>query len=199
MNGLPLRAEHGFPARLVVPRWYAMASVKWLVEIRVLDAPFEGFFQKDEYVYVVDEERPSPRPVTLMRVRALIGTPEDGAEVLPGVLEIAGSAWSGHPPVTRVEVSVDGGDSWSEAELGPAPSSYAARPWRYQARVDSGSYFVVARATDRAGNTQPTVAPWNARGYGNNVTHGIRITVTSRPSGLDEGRVIRQGSRPVPA
>jgi DMSO/TMAO reductase YedYZ molybdopterin-dependent catalytic subunit len=197
MNGLPLRAEHGFPARLVVPRWYAMASVKWLMGIQVLDAPFEGFFQKDEYVYV--EEGSSARPVTLMRVRAVIGTPGDGAEVQPGAVEIAGSAWSGYSTVTRVEVTLDGGVSWNEAELGPALSPYAARPWRYQARLKSGSYSALVRATDQSGNTQPTAAPWNARGYGNNVLHGIRFTVTSRPSQQDEVRVIRQGSRPVPA
>jgi DMSO/TMAO reductase YedYZ molybdopterin-dependent catalytic subunit len=199
MNGLPLRAEHGFPARLVVPRWYAMASVKWLMGIQVLDAPFEGFFQKDEYVYVDDEEGSSARPVTLMRVRAVIGTPGDGAEVQPGAVEIAGSAWSGYSTVTRVEVTLDGGVSWNEAELGPALSPYAARPWRYQARLKSGSYSALVRATDQSGNTQPTAAPWNARGYGNNVLHGIRFTVTSRPSQQDEVRVIRQGSRPVPA
>lgn len=200
MNGRPLSAEHGFPARLIVPRWYAMASVKWLVGIRVLNAPFEGFFQSEDYLYV-DPDRPSPPTrVTLMRVRALIGVPGDGAEVPPGPVEIAGTAWSGHPPVVRVDVSVDGGDSWREAELGPAPSPYAARSWRCHPRLAVGSYSIVARATDRAGNTQPIDALWNARGYGNNVTHRIRLHVTSaRAAEHDDVRVIRHRSRHVPA
>lgn len=201
MNGRPLSAAHGFPARLIVPRWYAMASVKWLVGIHVLDAQFEGFFQKDDYIY---EDGASPyrsEPVSLMRVRSVIGTPADGAVIPPGLVQIAGTAWSGHPPVVLVELSVDGGTSWHRAELGRASSPYAARPWRCLLRLDSpGSYSVVARATDQAGNTQPMDPLWNARGYGNNVTHRIRLNVTTpRGSARDEVRVIRRGSRHVPA
>lgn len=197
MNGRPLSPEHGFPARLIVPRWYAMASVKWLVGIQVLVAHFEGFFQKDDYVYTDDAGRSPSEPVSLMRVRSVIGTPADGAEVSLGSVEIAGTAWSGHPPVVLVEVSADGGSSWHRAKLGPAPSPYAARPWRCLLRLDSpGSYSVVSRATDQAGYTQPTDPFWNARGYGNNVTHRIRLNVTiTRGSEGDEVRIIRPGSR----
>ena len=201
MNGEPLSAEHGFPARLIVPRWYAMASVKWLVGIRVLDAPFEGFFQRDEYVYVNDEGPSPPEPVSLMRVRAVIGAPADGAEVSPGPVVIRGIAWSGHPPVVRVEISVDEGASWRQAELGPAPSQYAARPWRCRLTLDgTGLYSIVARATDGAGNSQPIDPLWNARGYGNNVTHRIRLNVTNaRTAESDEVQIIRPGPRTIPA
>jgi DMSO/TMAO reductase YedYZ molybdopterin-dependent catalytic subunit len=199
LNGRPLRAEHGSPARLIVPGWYAMASVKWLVGVRVVDAPFEGFFQKDEYVYV-EGEGADPRPVSLMQVRSVIGAPVDGAEFPPGSVEVAGTAWSGYPPVVEVEVSVDGGSSWHRAELGPAPSPYAARPWRCRVRLHAGSYTIMARATDHAGNTQPAEPVWNARGYGNNVTHRIRVTVTEAPTAnRDDVPVVRRGSRPVPA
>ena len=53
MNGQPLPDEHGFPARLIVPGWYGMASVKWLANLQVLDRPYAGFFQKTKYIYEV--------------------------------------------------------------------------------------------------------------------------------------------------
>lgn len=200
MNGRALRAEHGFPARLVVPRWYAMASVKWLVGVEVLDAPFAGHFQKDDYMYVDGEGQQPSRPVTLIRVRAVIGSPADGAEVRAGPVAIAGTAWSGDAPVVRVEVSVDGGAIWSEAELGPAPSPYAAHPWRYRVPLAAGSYSIVARATDGAGHTQPTDPLRNVRGYGNNVPHRVRLFVTSgQASDHSDLKVLRRGSPHVPA
>src|SRR5499433_3071302 len=51
MNGEPLPLEHGYPLRLIVPGWYAVASVKWLTEIEAIAAPFTGFFQAQRYVY----------------------------------------------------------------------------------------------------------------------------------------------------
>jgi sulfite oxidase len=183
MNGLPLRPEHGYPARLIVPGWYAMASVKWLARIEVLTGRFDGFFQKDDYVYAGEEGSSRSTPVSLMRVRSVIGTPAEGAELPPGSVEIAGTAWSGQPPVVRVEVSVDGGTSWQDAELGSAPSPNAARPWWHRVRLDVGSHSILARATDSAGNVQPTEPIWNARGYGNNVTHRIEVNVTAKEPG----------------
>jgi DMSO/TMAO reductase YedYZ molybdopterin-dependent catalytic subunit len=199
LNGRALPIEHGFPARLIVPNWYAMASVKWLVEIRAVDTAFEGFFQKDDYVYAETATSTCAEPVSLMRVRAVIGTPADEDEVPPGAVEIAGTAWSGHPPVEVVEVSVDGGRTWDRAKLGPVPSPYAARPWRRTVQLDAGRYTIMARATDHVGNTQPIDPIRNARGYGNNVIQRVRLTVTEASKGRhDDVVIVRRGSRPVP-
>ena len=73
MNGEPLRADHGAPFRLIVPHWYAVASVKWLQRIDVLTEPFAGEFQTGHYMYEWPD-RPH-EPVTLMRVRARITSP----------------------------------------------------------------------------------------------------------------------------
>jgi DMSO/TMAO reductase YedYZ molybdopterin-dependent catalytic subunit len=200
LNGRPLPFEHGFPARLIVPNWYAMASVKWLVDIRVVDGAFEGFFQKDEYTYAETAASTRPEPVSLMRVRAVIGIPADGDEVPPGAVEIAGTAWSGHSPVEVVEISLDGGGTWGRTQLAPVPSPYAARPWRCTVQLDAGRYTILARATDHAGNTQPIEPIRNARGYGNNVIHRVRVTVTEAPKGReDDVLIVRPRSRPVPA
>ena len=64
MNGETLSPEHGYPARVVVPGWYGMASVKWLASIQVLDHPFEGYHQTGYYVYAgegVDDGSPKER------------------------------------------------------------------------------------------------------------------------------------------
>ncbi len=177
MNGAPLPPEHGFPLRLVVPRWYGMASVKWLVEIRALRAPFDGYFQAEQYRYV-DDATGDARPVSLMRVRALIASPADGETVPLGPVEVRGMAWSGHGPIERVEVSADGGSTWQAAELGQPLSPYSATPWRVLWRPDRpGTYTLVARATDAAGNVQPLDPVWNRLGYGNNCAQRVCVVV----------------------
>ena len=76
MNSEPLPPEHGAPLRLVVPGWYAMASVKWLQRIRVIPDAFQGQFQTESYVYRWPDG--SLQPVTTMQVRALVTAPMPG-------------------------------------------------------------------------------------------------------------------------
>jgi DMSO/TMAO reductase YedYZ molybdopterin-dependent catalytic subunit len=177
MNDEPLSAEHGFPLRLVVPRWYGMASVKWLRRITALRTPFAGHFQQ-EYVYADAPGARSVEPISLSRVRALIARPGDGEELPGEPVEIAGTAWSGAAPIRRVEVSADGGLSWARAELGPALSPVSARTWSTLWRPrNAGTYVLAARATDTAGNTQPLDPVQNVRGYGNNVVQRVSVSV----------------------
>ena len=82
MNGEPLPIEHGYPLRLIVPSWYAVASVKWLTEIELTDRPFDGFFQTDKYCYETDGA--TGEPVTLQQVRSLITDPGAGEELPRG-------------------------------------------------------------------------------------------------------------------
>lgn len=178
MNGRPLPPEHGRPLRLVVPGWYGMASVKWLVRVAALTEPFEGFYQAEDYVYRGEEGTPDGTPVTRARVRALIASPRRGERLAGGEILVRGSAWSGHGQVTRVEVSEDAGRTWDDAELGEAASPHAAVPWRYRWRPDgTGRFTLVARATDDAGHTQPLEPRWNDGGYGNNSVHQITVEV----------------------
>lgn len=179
MNGQPLPAEHGFPVRLVVPGWYGMASVKWLVRIVALERAFEGYFQREHYRYVEgDDPVELAPPVTRARVRSLIVRPADGARLPLGPVEITGIAWSGYGPVIRVEVSVDGGASWAEAELGADQGPYVARPWSFRwLPPQPGRYTVLARATDALGKVQPLSPPWNRQGYGNNACQAIEVVV----------------------
>jgi DMSO/TMAO reductase YedYZ molybdopterin-dependent catalytic subunit len=171
MNGQPIPPEHGGPLRLIVPSWYGMASVKWLAEIRLLDRPFDGFFQKDRYVI-------EGRPLRNIEPRAVIVAPADDAEVpAGGKVEVRGFAWSGHAPVERVELSEEGRPLASTQIAGA--HLYAWHEFALRVSLDSGDHVLIVRATDRGGNTQPLSAKWNPLGYANNSARPRRIRVRS--------------------
>lgn len=172
MNGEPLSAEHGAPLRLVVPGNYGMNSVKWLTTITAVDRPFTGHFRQ-RYRYFGDPVAPEEAYVGRMRVRSLITSPTDGDEV-DGELEIRGIAWSGHGPISAVEVGTD--EEWFDAVLGSPFGWFGPTPWSMSVSLDSGPHTLAARATDTMGNTQPLDPIWNRNGYANNVVHRIGVT-----------------------
>jgi sulfane dehydrogenase subunit SoxC len=183
MNDAPLEPQHGAPVRLVVPGWYGMTSIKWLSAIEVLDRPFAGYQNVRAYRYSQSREEPG-EPVTLMRVRSLMippGIPDFLTRtrlVRRGSVELRGKAWSGRSPVMRVEVSTDGGWSWDDAQLESQSSPHAWQSWRFQWHpTDAGTYELCCRATDAAGERQPTWAYWTARGMGNNAIHRVPVIV----------------------
>lgn len=189
MNGVPLTPEHGAPVRLVVPGWYAVASVKWLTRIETITEPFGGYFQADRYRYLRPDG--TVTPVTRMRVRGLLLAVGDavleaegavGPLVTPsGPTTLRGIAWSGHAPVDGVAVSIDGGSSWREAEIGPPPDGAAHDgvrvAWTVEMELVPGRREVVVRARDAAGHIQPLKPFANSLGYGNNVVHRVPIRV----------------------
>ena len=80
----------------------------------------------------------------------------------------------------RVEVSADGGASWSDARLGRQPSRWAWRPWQWDWEPrDPGRHELCCRATDSAGNVQPLAPPWNLGGYANNEVQRVPVVVAS--------------------
>lgn len=179
MNGEPLPLQHGYPLRVIVPDWYAVASVKWLTDVELLDRPFVGHYQTDKYQYEWEREGRSVRePVTLQRVRALITDPSPGQELPRGELAVRGVAWSGAAPIARVEISVNG-DRWQDARLTGERQRHRWQWWELLTRTEAaGPLTVRARATDMAGRTQPDAAEWNRLGYGNNAVQQITIQIT---------------------
>jgi hypothetical protein len=120
-----------------------------------------------------------------MRVRALMvppGVPEflSRSRIVPaGDCLLQGRAWSGEAQVTGVEVSTDGGRSWSDAELEPSSlGRWAWRAWRYSWRAAPGEYELCCRARDAAGGVQPLERSWNLGGYANNAVQRVAVTVT---------------------
>jgi DMSO/TMAO reductase YedYZ molybdopterin-dependent catalytic subunit len=176
MNGEPLPIQHGYPVRLIVPGWYAVASIKWLTDIELIDRPFAGHYQADKYWYESERAGQVVRePVTLQRVRALITEPAPDQEARCGELAIRGVAWSGAAPIARVEVSVGGG-SWQDARVVSERKRHSWQWWELITRVqEPGVITLRARATDLAGRTQPERAEWNRLGYGNNEIHQLPV------------------------
>jgi DMSO/TMAO reductase YedYZ molybdopterin-dependent catalytic subunit len=174
MNGEPLPPRHGYPLRVVVPGWYGMASVKWLTELEVVDKPIDAYFQTSRYVYEFERDGEIVRePVEEQRVRSLITSPVDGAEVEAGDVVVRGVAWSGTGPVACVEVSVDRGP-WRPAAVAGEASASSWQWWELTVHLD-GPAKLRARATDRTGATQPERPVANRFGYAGNAIHEVRV------------------------
>jgi sulfane dehydrogenase subunit SoxC len=183
LNGEPLPPQHGFPLRLLVPGWYGMTNVKWLAGIAVVAEPFEGYQHTAAYRYR-DDEDDAGTPVTRMQPRSLMvppGIPDFNTRertVPVGTCVLEGRAWSGWAPVTRVEASTDGGETWADAELEPLESRWGWRGWHFEWMADEpGKYVLCCRAHDEAGNVQPDEPPWNVGGYSNNAPQRVPVTV----------------------
>jgi DMSO/TMAO reductase YedYZ molybdopterin-dependent catalytic subunit len=176
MNGEPLPADHGAPLRLVVPRWYGVASVKWLKRIAVVPEKFEGEFQVGHYMYEWPDQ--PHEPVTLMRVRARITDPAPAAVIPAGSYVVRGKAWSGAGAIANVEVSFGGAKEWNPARVSPSDGPYQWQEWTCDWSATSpGRHTIRARATDTAGHTQPESPPWNRLGYGNNAIEILYVDV----------------------
>lgn len=187
MNGKPLTMLNGFPARLIVPGWYATYWVKSLSNITVLSKPFEGFWVKSAY-RIPDNDcgcvpgGASPKatiPINKMTTRSLIVDPAEDAELtLNKPVEITGIAFSGGYGIQDVIVSVDGGRSWEEARLGENKGKYSWRQWSYPWRpTRPGKYALMARATDMIGGSQPFEGLWNPAGFLRNKIEKTEVLV----------------------
>ncbi len=178
MNGESLPVRHGHPLRVIVPGWYAVASVKWLTEIQLIDHRFDGHYQAEAYWYEWERDgHPVREPVSLQQVRALITEPAGNSEVARDDVAIRGVAWSGAAPVSKVAVAV-GDSDWQTARLVGDRNRHSWQWWELITSVaDPGSLTLRARATDLAGRTQPDAAEWNRLGYGNNSIQQVPVQV----------------------
>jgi hypothetical protein len=162
--------------------------VKWVTGIQVLNKESETFWMKSSYRHPGKPVPPGTavpmdqmKPVTSLRVKSVIASPETGVSVAPNqTLVIAGAAWAGDAaPVTGVEVSVDGGRSWQAAKLGTEQARFGWRLWQFAwTPHDEAFYTVMARARTSAGETQPFDQEWNPSGYGWNVVPRVQVNVT---------------------
>ncbi len=183
LNGEPLPPQHGYPLRLLVPGWYGMTHVKWLSTVTVIGEKFRGWQQAEAY-RIQQSEDDAGTPVTRMLPRSLVvppGIPDFLSRqrfLDAGPCSLEGRAWSGWAPIVRVEVSVDGGGTWADAELGAAVSRHGWAGWQFEWDAVPGEYELCCRASDAAGNTQPTEPEWNLGGYCNNAVQRVAVTVS---------------------
>lgn len=189
MNGQPLPHLNGAPARLIVPGWTATYWMKHLETINAVNKPFDGFWVKTAYRIptgkfpVIDrflsQEAPGSTPITEMVVNSIITAPGGPTRQAAGkAMEVRGIAWDGGYGIARVEVSTDGGKSWSDATLGKDIGRFAFRQWSYRfTPAKKGSYTILAKASNRAGQSQADALIFNPAGYHNNVPRPLTVTV----------------------
>lgn len=190
MNGKPLQPAYGYPVRIVAPGVAGARWVKWLDTISVGPHESPNFYQQHDYKIlppeattweIAEEYWPKMPSMQCMPVNSVVAVPDDDETVtLPasGKLEVKGFAvpYGAEGPVTRVEVSGDGGKTWIDAELDYGADSFNKTKskwswvlWRAEVEVEKGANKTIySRATDAGGNTQQEMSPWNLRGVGYN-------------------------------
>lgn len=187
MNGQPLPHFNGAPVRLVVPGWTATYWTKHIVDIRLTDKPFDGFWMKSAYRVpvgmfpsidrFVSQETPANTPITEIMVNSLITAPTPNARVRAGKVKVTGLAWDGGHGLDNVDVSTDGGKSWRPAQLGEDLGRYAFRTFTAEVSAQKGKLNIMTRASNKAGQTQVPKALFNPAGYHNNVYNSVAVTV----------------------
>ncbi|XP_051532582.1 sulfite oxidase, mitochondrial [Myxocyprinus asiaticus] len=203
MNGEDLPADHGYPVRVVVPGVVGARNVKWLGKIVVSDEESKSHWQQNDYKGfspgtdwdTVDFK--SAPAIQELPIQSAITHPAEGATVDGSVGEVTvkGYAWSGGGrEVVRVDVSVDGGNTWHVAKLrtsdnsqDPASPPPPGKAWAWKLwEIDiplpyrSQELEIVCKAVDSSYNMQPdTFAPiWNLRGVLSNAWHRVKIKVS---------------------
>ncbi|MBI3942523.1 MAG: molybdopterin-dependent oxidoreductase [Chloroflexi bacterium] len=186
MNGKTLLPAHGYPLRVVVPGYIGARSVKWLGQITLQENPSTNYFQAHAYKLFSPQVRAEnadwEKGIMLgeTSVTSVICAPNEGERIAEGAVKIQGYAMAGgRRCVERVDVSIDGGQSWLEAELPAKRSPVIWSFWEITLNLGAGSYQVAVRAVDSAANTQPEDVKnlWNFKGYMNNAWHRVNFTV----------------------
>jgi DMSO/TMAO reductase YedYZ molybdopterin-dependent catalytic subunit len=181
MNGERLTHAHGAPLRLIVPGWYAVASVKWLTRIVAIDRQFQGYWQTSDYSYWDNSAgAPECKPITEMLVKSQMAHPQAHENVPKNSqYKIAGAAWSGAAKIATVEVSTDGGDSWQLADITSERNTGVWCLWHFdwQTPKEPCSRVLIARATDEKGNRQPAIHDSNHMTYMINFCLPIPVVV----------------------
>jgi DMSO/TMAO reductase YedYZ molybdopterin-dependent catalytic subunit len=184
MNDQDLPVLNGFPLRLVVPGYYGTYWVKHLNEITVIDNVFDGFWMKTAY-RIPDtpcgcvEPGTAPKatiPINRFTVRSFITNVTDGARLKAGATTLKGIAFDGGKGIKEVAVSTDGGKNWTPAKLGKDLGKYSFREWHLPLKLAAGSHEIKVRATNNAGDSQPSEPKWNPAGYLRNVIETVRVT-----------------------
>lgn len=188
MNGEPLPLLNGFPARLVVPGWSGTYWIKQLVSIRVVSKPESNFWMKTAYrlprgkfkTYSFKSQlTEANEPITTMVVNSLITSLRSGQQIPRGKpIEVKGIAWDGGAGIDRVEISTDFGATWRPAKLGRDLGRFSFREFALSVPTrEAGALVVMARATNRSGETQVERLIHNPAGYHHNVIQRIYLEV----------------------
>jgi sulfite oxidase len=189
MNGAPLPAIHGAPVRVVVPGYIGARSVKWVQRITVQEHPSDNYFQSTGYQLLpADADPATARPgdglsLSVVAINAAILRPDDRQTLPAGPTRVSGYAYAGEDRgVARVDVSIDDGSHWQQADLSAEAGPWAWRLWQTTVDLPHGPADIIARAWDTSATVQPEHAEhlWNPKGYVNN--SWARVHVTGQPT-----------------
>ena len=172
-NGERLRPEQGYPLRFVMPGWEGNLNIKWLHRLKV--TPLPGMTKDETSKYTQLQTDGKARQFNfIMPVKSVITRPS-GTMTMSGAgyYQISGVAWSGHGAITKVEISLDGGKNWSNADMPGPVLPRALTRFRLNWDWNGAPTTIMSRATDEMGNIQPTHADWvkqfaPGQGYQNN-------------------------------
>ena len=154
-NGEAIRPEQGYPARLLLPGWEGNSNVKWLRRIELSDRPFMTREETSKYTEPMADG--TARIFSfLMDARSLITYPAYPVTLSRGWVEINGIAWTGSGKIRRVDVSTDGGATWTPARLQEPVLSKAHTRFRHLWNWTGGEAVIMSRAVDETGYVQPT-------------------------------------------
>ncbi|MES2293722.1 MAG: sulfite dehydrogenase [Pseudomonadota bacterium] len=156
-NGEAIRPENGYPMRLILPGWEGNINIKWLRRLKIGDKPFMTREETSKYTDLITLTGKARQFSWVMEAKSLITFPS-GDMRLPGkgFYEVSGIAWSGRAPIERVEITTDGGKTWSLASLQEPVLPKAHVRFRYPWAWDGSEAIIESRATDQTGYTQPT-------------------------------------------
>ena len=188
MNGQPLPHFNGFPARVIVPGWTGTYWMKHVTSVNAVTKPFTGFWMNSAYRIPLrafplverftSQDSAVSTPITEMVMNSLITSHANGASVKAGAT-IGGIAWDGGYGIRTVEISTDGGKTWVSATLGEDIGRFAFRTFSARFSPESkGKHIVMARATNKIGQSQTSELIPNPAGYHYNIMHSIALTVT---------------------
>jgi len=186
MNGKPLEPTHGFPLRTIVPGYIGARSVKWLTEITLQEMPSQNYFQAHAYqlfpAHINAETADWNKGLQLgeLSVNCVITTPQQGSMLSDEIVSIKGYAASGGGrKIVRVDVSTDGGETWTIATITEGNEPWAWAFWEAKLKLEDGNHELIARAFDSSSNTQPSDPKhvWNFKGYMNNAWHRVKVQV----------------------
>jgi sulfite oxidase len=184
MNGEPLPPVHGAPLRVIVPGYIGARSVKWLERITLQENPSSNYFQSKAYrlfpPHFTAQNVDWDQGLMLgeQSVNAILCHPNPDDTVASGIVHAQGVAMAGGGRrVERVDLSSDGGRSWTPAVLEPDHGPWAWRFFHGTVELSRGKREIVARAWDSAAQTQPEHAAqlWNFKGYMNNAWARVRV------------------------
>ncbi len=160
-NGEALRAEQGYPLRLLLPGWEGNLNVKWLGRLKFGDKPWHAKEETSKYTMLLPDGR-AVQYFWPLEVNSVITSPcpdKPWTHLKKGdLVEIEGLAWSGQGTIRGVDISFDGGKNWVKANLKGLVLPKAWTRFSYIYKWDGKPILLSSRAYDDSGNVQPTIS-----------------------------------------